>query len=369
MSAKRKSLFSYIILFFKNRLRTRRSQIFFVIFLLIALFVVRGVTKAKFEVETHEVSKETFVESISASGEMAADQAIDLNFETGGTVSQVYVKFGQQVKKGDLIAKLDTTNLYSTYLSADATLRASLAALDSTYDSLANKESTETFAEISTRTASETTKDKAYQAYIVAQRNLSGATLRAPFDGIIASFPDGLAEGVNIFSPVGFQISVVNPDTIYFLSDVNEVDIPKLISNQKVVIHLDAYSDEEYAGVVEGVAFDSVTTSTGGSAYPVRVSFPSQDALKYKLGMNGDAEFIISEKKDQVLVPQTSIVDEDSKSYVWKIEGGKAKRTEVNIGASSIDDVSVISGVSEGDTIIVRPPSDLKEGDRVKTKS
>ena len=349
----------------KSRFNTRRI-IFLVIFLLIAFFLVRRVTRAKFEVDVQIVERTQFVDSITASGEVAADEAIDLNFETGGTVAEVAVKLGDEVKKGDLIAKLDTTNLYSTYHQAEADLRAKQASLDVVYDDLKGIGDAETFEEKETRTTAETNKDKSYRAFIIAQRNLAGATLKAPFDGIVASFPEGLAVGTNIALPASYQISLVNPETIYFLAEVNELDIPKLTSNLKVKISLDAYPGEEYEGAIVGMAFESVTTSTGGSAFPVRMTLPGQEALKFKVGMNGDAEFIVSEKPRQLLVPITAVVEEDGSSFVWIIKRRRAKKVEIEPGASSINDVEVVSGIGEGDTVILRPPSDLEEGDRVK---
>ncbi|MFV1917412.1 MAG: efflux RND transporter periplasmic adaptor subunit, partial [Patescibacteria group bacterium] len=224
---------------------TGKRIVIAIVVLLVGFWVIKRSTRSKFDVDVQTVKRQRFVDSVLASGEVAADEAIDLNFETGGTVAEVAVKLGQVVKKGDLIAKLDTTSLYSTYLSAEADLRAKEAALNSVYDDLQGNESTETFAEISTRTTTETNKDKAYRAFVVASRNLSGATLRAPFDGIIASMPEGLATGTNITIASSYQFSVVNPETIYFITEVNELDIPKLTSNLKVKITLDAYTEEE----------------------------------------------------------------------------------------------------------------------------
>lgn len=346
---------------------SRKQFVIAIVVLLVGFLLIRRSTSSKFEVDVQTVKRQRFVDSILASGEVIAEEAIKLNFETGGTVAEVAVKLGQVVKKGDLIAKLDTTNLYSTYLSAEADLRAKEAALNSVYDDLQGNESTETFAEISTRTATETNKDKAYRAFVIASRNLSGATLRAPFDGIIASMPEGLATGVNITLPTSYQFSVVNPETIYFITEVNELDIPRLTSNLKVKIALDAYPGEEYEGVIEGMAFSSIVTSTGGSAFPIRVTLPGQNALKFRVGMNGDAEFIVSEKTGQLLIPQTALIEENGNTYSWIIEGGKAKKVSIEIGASSVNDVEIVSGVNEEDTVIIRPPSDLEDGDRVST--
>lgn len=351
-----------------KRFRRKRTVVILLLVLLVVFFVVRRSTSAKFEVDVKEVERERFVESISASGEIAGDEAINLNFETGGKVEEVAVQLGDEVKKGDLIAKLDTTNLYSTYLSAEADLRAKQASLDVVYDDLKGIGDAETFTEKETRTTAETNKDKSYRAFVIASRNLAGATLRAPFDGIIAAFPEGFANGTNISLPASYQFGVVNPEAIYFLSEVNEIDISRLTSNQKVRISLDAFPDEVFEGVIEGMAFDSTVTSTGGSAYQVRVSFPDQDALKFRVGMNGDAQFIVSEKPSQLLVPQSAVVEENGESYVWVVDGNRAAKVNVEQGESSVDDVEIISGVSEGTLVIIRPPSDIEEGDRVKVE-
>jgi len=119
-------------------------------------------------------------------------------------------------------------------------------------------------------------------------------------------------------------------------------------------------------GVIEGMAFDSTITSTGGSAYKVRVSFPEQITLKFRVGMNGDADFIVKEKDAQLLVPITAVVEENEDTYVWVVKRNRAKKVEFEPGDSSIDDVEVLSGLNEGDIVIVRPPANIEEGDRVK---
>lgn len=349
----------------KGRFSRKRIIILTIVFLVL-FFVIRNATKPKFEVDLEVVKKEQFTESIIASGEVVADEAIELNFETAGTVAEIGVKLGDAVKKGDLIARLDTTNLYSAYLSAEADLRAKQATLDSVYDGLQGKKTTETYAEIDTRTTAETNRDKSYRAFVIAQRNLAGATLKAPFDGIVASVPEGLSVGTNVALPSSYQFSVVNPETIYFLAEASEIDIPKLTSNQKVKITLDAYPNEVFEGKVEGMGFKSITTSTGGRAFQVRTTLPAQDSLKFRVGMSGDAEFIVSEKPSQLVVPQIAVVEKDGKSFVWVVERRRVKKAKIETRASSIDDVEVLSGVDEGETVIIRPPSDLEEGDRVK---
>jgi HlyD family secretion protein len=159
---------------------------------------------------------------------------------------------------------------------------------------------------------------------------------------------------------------VVNPETIYFEAEVNELEINDLFSGAKTNIQLDAFPGETYDQEVFSTNFSSVTTSTGGTAYQVRISLPENDLLKFKLGMNGDAEIVISEKHEVLLIPANAVVDDSDKSYVWIVENGRARKRIIEVGESSINDVEILSGLEENQSVIVRPPSEIEEGVKVK---
>ena len=111
-----------------------------VLFLLFLLFS----RKPKVVVETANVVRETIVESVSASGEIDADQKADLTFQEGGRLIWVGVKEGDEVRRGQALAKLDTTVLNSAYQSARATLRAAEATVDNVHDQVKDHSGDET---------------------------------------------------------------------------------------------------------------------------------------------------------------------------------------------------------------------------------
>ena len=333
---------------------------------LIIYWRVNAYQKSGLEVEVRAAKYGKLVESVNASGEVTAENVANLVFQTAGEVKEVNFKEGERVEKGDIIAKLDTTLLYNAYQSADATLRATQAVLNSTYDTLQGKEKTETYAEISTRTTAEAAKDRAYWAYVSAVKSLEGAYIRAPFDGILTQAPATVVPGTIIALPSSATFQVFGPETTYFRAEVSEVNINKLANGLAADIEIDAFPDQSFEGKVLGFNVSSTTTSTGGTAYVVRISLPDNDKLKFKLGMNGDVDIVISEKDNVLLVPITATIEENSKTFVWVEDEGRAKKVEVTTGSSSIDDIEITSGLTEGTKVITRPPSSIQKGTRLK---
>ena len=367
-----KALGKIIRLLKENRLlkwvlATRRRKVaFLVVIALFAFLRVNSARKPDWELEVVEIKDEQFIESVSASGEIKAEKFTELTFLSSENIKEILVSDGTKVKKGDLIAKLDSLSLYQSYLQAEADLRNKQATVDRVYDDLKDKDSTETFTERETRTSAEVAKDKAFRAFVIAQKNLTNASLRAPFDGIV-NYNEGASIGT-YSSPLSSKFSLVDPKTVYFEAEVNEIDIIKITPETKVKIELDAYPGDTFEQQIKSISFVSTITSTGGTAYKVKTSLPENFDNKFRLGMNGDVSFIVSSKQGVLVVPITAIVDEDEKSYAWVINSNKkAKKVEVVTGASSVDDIEITSGLESGDLVIVRPPSKIKEGDRVKS--
>jgi len=367
----RNALGNIIRLLKENRLSkwvlaTRRRKVTFLI--IIALFVfwrVNSARKPDWELDVIEITKAQLLESVSTSGEIKAEKFTELTFLSSENIKEILIEDGAEVKKEDLIAKLDTVSLYQSYLQAEADLRDKQATLDKVYDDVKGHEKDETLAQKETRTSAEVAKDKSYRAFVIAQKNLADASLRAPFDGIV-NYSEGASIGT-YSSTLSSKFSLIDPKTVYFEAEVNEIDIIKITPETKVKIELDAYPGDVFEQQIKSISFVSTITSTGGTAYKVKTSLPENFDNKFRLGMNGDASFIVSSKQDVLVAPITAIVEENEKSYVWVVNSNnKVKKVEVTTGSSSIDDIEITSGLESDDLVLVRPPSKIKEGDRVK---
>ncbi|OGM26597.1 hypothetical protein A2627_01075 [Candidatus Woesebacteria bacterium RIFCSPHIGHO2_01_FULL_39_28] len=350
----------------KTKWLTRRR---IVIILILAVLIFGWKTyrsqRPKFSVETAKVTRSSITESLSASGKIDATEKANLTFQTTGKISWIGAKEGNQITKGQAIAKLDTIKLNSDYQRALSDLRSTQATVDRIHDDLKNHDSDETFLQKETRTEAESANDKAYEAFIKAQKDLKDSTLVSPLTGIIAKIdPDQIGVNVSAFSS---SYLIINPESFVFEAEVNEVDIAKLTIGQKVLITLDAFPDEELEGITLSISYSSILTSTGATAYKVKVKLPGNKNQLLRLGMNGDAEFIFKTVNDVLTVPSTSVVETGDKKFVWIVNTSeKAHKKEITTGVSSIDLIEVKSNLTDTETVITRPPTDIKDGDKIK---
>lgn len=343
----------------------RRLKIVGVILLIVFVFRSISARRNRPEVSTTKVTKETLVQTVSTSGEVGSTESADLAFAGGGKIAVINVSEGDVVTKGQLLARLDTVKLSADFQKAKHDLADAAASLDKVYDDLQGKEDSETFAEKETRVAAEAAKNKAVEDHIKAEKNLANASIYAPFAGVVTNLESGYTVGTNVLATVKI-FSLVNPQTVFFEVEVNETEVINIDKDQEVLIYLDAYPDEEIKSSVQTINFASTTTSTGGTAYNVRVSLPDNQGEKFRLGMNGDANFVVKETYDVLVIDQSAVVEESGESFVWLLLSGKIEKRVVETGSSSIDYVEIVSGLSEGDEVILRPASKLEEGQSVQ---
>jgi RND family efflux transporter MFP subunit len=320
---------------------------------------------SKIAVQSVSAKKGSLVESVSSSGEIDAKQKATLVFQTAGKLSWVGVSEGDIVRKGQAIASLDKTQLQATLKKYLNTYERERTEFNDTSDSADDVTLTETVERIKKR--AQVDLDQTVIDVELQNEALRLATLYTPIAGIVTR-ANPLYAGTNV-GPTSASYEIVNPDTVYFSADVNEIDVTKIKVGTPVKLELDAFPNEIYQEQILDISFSSKTTATGGTAYTVSITLPANDDYKFRLGMNGDAEFVLSQKNDVLLIPQTALVEDQDKYYTWVIDDGKAIKKEIKIGISSIDEVEIIEGLEEGEQVILRAPSTLSEGSKVTNEN
>ena len=334
---------------FRRILRRKKLLIILVILAVGGYFLYGYITGRNGEVETIEVKRGTVAEELILTGEIDADEYAQLTFPASGKIAWVAVKEGDEVKRGQALTKLDTTTLNTAFQSARATLRAAEATLENVHDQVKDNDDDESFSEKDTRTTAEVIKDKAYEAYIAAEYNLRNVTIFSPFAGIVTYLAHPFS-GVNVsFSET--QVEVINPETIYFDVSADQTEVAEIKMDQKVIIILDSLQDKEIQGTVE---FISYTPKLGeiGAIYKVKLQFGDidYDTDVYRIGMTGDAKFILSEKKDVLYLPPKFVNSDKNGKYVRK--GKENNKVYVEVGIEGEERVEVISDeIKEGDVI------------------
>lgn len=325
----------------------KRSIIPIVIILLIIggiKFASRGKNGSK--VTTTKVDRGTVAEELILTGEIDADQHVDLTFATAGKIAWVGVKEGDKVIKGQALAALDKTTLDTAYQQARSMLRKYEATVDKIHDDLKNKATTETYTERNTRTTAEADKDYYYDAFRTAEYNLTNATLTAPFNGIVtyAAYP----AGVNVLS-TQTEIELVNPDTIYFNATADQSEIIKLSQGQQVNVVFDSYPEKTFTGKV---AFLGLTPKPGetGANYKIKVVIDqNQETTVLRIGMTGDAKFILSQKENVLYLPP-KFVNSDTKGKYVKLDKKKNK-TYIKTGLEGEERIEITEGLKQGDMV------------------
>jgi len=185
-----------------------------------------------------------------------------------------------------------------------------------------------------------------------ARAKLEDTIIRAPADGVITKIdfkegeftgdPDNANHSINMLGASPFRVEM-------FLS---EVDIPKVLLTQSGSIELDAFPGVNYALKVTSIE-PGPTKIDGVSKYRVSLNFvyPHDE---FKIGMTGDTEIITGERKDVLLAPVRSVIQKNGEGKVIRVlENGEVVDKPVTTGMESDTDAEVVSGLTEGETVVV----------------
>ena len=210
----------------------------------------------------------------------------------------------------------------------------------------------------------------------IAESTLASATIVAPVDGIVifnsptasllGGSGGGPTEGASV-TPASAPFSIVAFDSLLFTAQVDEADIARIEPGMTAIVLLDALAEGEFATQVDRVEPQSVLTVTGGTAFPVRMRIANPDGA-ILLGMNGSVEIHVDVVGDAVTVPVEAVLEEGVTNYVYLVRDGRAIRQEVEVGRFTDTRAEILSGVSEGEQVVVSGVAELEDGARVKVR-
>lgn len=342
-----------------------------------ALFFFMGKKKdTKVSFETAKAQTTTIKTSVTATGTIEPVTSVTVGTQVSGIVSHLYVDYNSVVKKGQVIAELDRTNLISELNSAKATLSSEQS--DMHYQRANYKRYQELYkkglvsadeyesAKLNYDRAVESVKS-AQQSVARAQTNLGYATITSPIDGIVLSksVEEGQTVAASFSTPELFTIAQ-DLTNMQVVADVDEADIADVKEGSKVTFTVDAYPDDVFQGSVKQVR-QSATTTNNVVTYEVVISAPNSD-LKLKPGLTANVTITTNEKanvcavpvkalrfnpNEIMLSPDEKIVNCDAKNKVWVKQGQTIRAIAVETGISDGTMTEIISGLKAGETVII----------------
>lgn len=322
------------------------------IWLVVAILIVGGIiwykknSSAQKDLDSIQIQKGSVRHEIILTGQIKAVEHAQLKFLSSGELSWIGVKEGDWVKKGQYLLRLNAISLQAQYEQAVANLRKTQATADNILDQVKDHDDDESHVQKDLRTTAEATRDSAYRALEIAKQNLRNGYLKAPFAGLITNIVMPFS-GVNT-TLAQSQIEILNPDTMYFEIQADQTEIKDLKLGQSVFITLDSYPEKEIKATVESIAY---TPSTGqsGTVYQVKVTFNDLDTEKYRVGMTGDASFVL-ETKDNVLYIPPKYLNADKDGKFVKLSP-KNDQVYVEVGIDGETKVEIEGDINEGDTV------------------
>lgn len=417
-----------------------KKTLYIVIIAVVALLVVLVIGKkagwfgkqGNFkEIETKKIAKIDIIETVSATGKIQPEVEVKLSSEVSGEIIELPVVEGQQVKKGDLLVRVNPDIYQSSLSRSQATLQNARAGLNQAEATLkeakANYHRNKQLFEKGI--ISKADWDRAISSFEVAQANqqsayygvksasatvneardnLNRTEIYAPMSGTISKLSVELGERV-----VGTQqmagteiLRVANLNNMEVEVDVNENDIVKVSINDSAIVEVDAYLKKEFKGIVTEIAnsADGVLTSDQVTNFKVKVRILEESYADltegkpdyyspFRPGMTATVDIISDRREDILGVPISAIViktdtsstkrgkskdkkvetDEETKfECVFVKEGDKAKLKVVETGIQDDTNIEIITGLEEEDEVITGPyttvTKSLKNGDSVDYK-
>ena len=340
------------------------NQRFILIYIFLAFLVISGCTNQqkpdnsmkKISVKTLMVKQESIPEVLQFSGDILPYKTIKFGFMVAGKIENVYIKEGQYVKEGELIATIDPTDYEFAVQAAEAKFMEAA----NEYTRLTNL--------YEKGSLTESNYDKIKSLYQEAQANvdykkkqLKDTHLYAPHEGWVAV--EGVEPGEII--PQGMPIfAIVYTKDIFIRSFIPENEIASITMNMDVTVKVPALQ-KEYNGKISRIGSVADVYSR---AFPVKATIQNPD-FSIKPGMIAFLKVKTAVKNDIINIPAEAVLlSSDGRTYVFLLtkSGNKVTKRNIQINKTTDKGVNVLFGLNDGDVIVTEGNTKLYEGAIVK---
>lgn len=335
---------------------------------------------------------------LNASGYVTARRAATVSSKVTGKVMEVLVEEGKKVEEGQVLARLDASNIEAGLRLAQAQLDASRTFLEETKPNFifAQRELKRFTDLAATKIVSDSDlrkaemESRALEARLVRQtseitirereveqwkQQLDDMIIRAPFAGVVTAKNAQPGEMISTMSAGGFTrtgiCTIVDMSSLEIEVDVNESFINRIQPQQPVEATLDAYADWKIPGKVIAII---PTADRQKATVKVRVGFDQLDerilpdmAVKvaFRATDNGKAAPV----SGSVVVPKAAIQNRDGRDVVWIVSGARVERRAITIAQTTGDESTIAAGLTGGEKVVVNPPATLTDGAKISEKN
>ncbi|GAB4295492.1 MAG: efflux RND transporter periplasmic adaptor subunit [Myxococcota bacterium] len=328
-------------------------------------------------VRAEKIERRAITEAVPFTGTIEPYESVNLTPDVPGRVLKIFVKEGDRVKKGALIARLDTKAAELQYEQAKAAMglaEANLKAAEQSYERMkalheSNSISKDQWEKVEFGfEAAGKQLEQARSAVALAEYQIKVSAIYAPFEGIITY--KGVSEQEHI-SPLMMSFGQ-NPITVVTLTDISRVfvvgnlaenDMVRVKKGMKAIIKIDSLPERSFEGEV---AFINPVADPMSRTFKVKIEVENAEET-LKGGMYARAEVITDASKEALVVPRSALLNEPQGNYVFVTEGDNvARKIWVKTGLSRDGMVEITEGLSNGQRVIVDGNFGLRDGLKIE---
>ena len=287
-------------------------------------------------------------------GTVEESVAVSLSFSLIGTVEEVFVQEGQRVRKGQLLAALNTATAENSYQGSIAKLRQAQDA----YDRLTKVHENGSLSDIKFVEV-ETGLQQAKAMAAIAKKNLDDCRLYSPRDGVIAT--RNIEAGSSV-SPVQTAFKLVLVDKVFVKIPVPENEIGSIAEGQTAKVIVAALDNAVFSGKIE---IKGVSANAMSHTYEAKIGIANPQS-QIMPGMVCKVSLAGSDNAAEIIVPNSAVqISADGKRYVWLAKENIANRHFVKTGNLTDSGIAITEGLSAGDKLIVEGFQKLSEGMKI----
>lgn len=325
-------------------------------------------------VKATEVKRQKISEKVYYTGLIEAREKIVLTPEVGGKIAKIYVDEGERVRKGDILAEMDTKSIRLQLQQAEAGLAVAKANHNDAQKNMERMErlrkenavSEQQYEKVKLAFESAEAQLKQAQASLdLAEHNLDVSIMKAPFNGIIASKNAEVGDIINPMMGGGFAttpsgvLTLVDFSWVKIHIQVSHEDMVRITKGQKANLTVKAFPDKVFSGMVNVV---NMAADPISKKFDVEVLVQNTDLL-LRPNIFGNVVLEVSTHEDALVIPQNAVMEG---SYVFVVEGDSAVKKKITIGLQNTTLLEAVQGLKEGELVIVEGNYGLEDGARIE---
>jgi RND family efflux transporter, MFP subunit len=336
-----------------------------------------GSSDDQIKVKTAAAEKGQIEADYTITGALVPGQVADISAQLMGKVAQVNVQEGDTVTAGQVLARLDATQLNAQLNQAQAAYQGSENTQKQAKINLDNAAAAldRTKALYAEGAVAKVQLDADQKAYDLAKSQydasitsglgsakasvdninaqVQNSIIKSPIPGVVVSQNATVGETATVGSPL---ITVADLSSLKLKGTITQAALPYIKKGDTVDLYVDIYPDKTFKGTVSEIGNMSVST---GAYFPIEISMQNTDNLASGISAHAD---IKAKGAEHLIVPSSAVVDNNGDNYLFVIENGVAKKTMVVTGLKSEDKIEILTGLKGGETVAVTNANHLFDG-------